>query len=103
VRDYLATRLFERPVELANKTILYRLTEGDARATVTEAFREAINKASVTTEDVKIEAAPLLVSSTPAFLWSKMVLTGRSRFSTRSDVTPRWSRRSPTSSTAPRT
>jgi type III restriction enzyme len=77
VRDYLATRLFERPVELANKTILYRLTEGDARAAVTEAFREAINKASVTTEDVKIEAEPLLVSSTPPFLWSKKVTEGQ--------------------------
>src|SRR5205823_7249950 len=76
VRDYLVTRLFERPVELANKTILYRLTEGDARATVTEAFREAINQRSVTTEDVKVEAPPLLVSSTPAFLWSKQATEG---------------------------
>jgi type III restriction enzyme len=76
VRDYLTTKLFERPVELANKTILYRLTEGDARAAVTEAFREAINQRSVTTEDVKVEAPPLLVSSTPAFLWSKQVADG---------------------------
>lgn len=77
VRDYLSTKLFERPVELANKTILYRLTEGDARAAVTEAFREAINQASVTTEEVKVEAAPVLVSSTPAFLWSKHVTNGQ--------------------------
>lgn len=76
VRGYVETKLFERPVELANKTILYRLTEGDARATVTEAFREAINEASVTTEEVKVEAAPLLVSETPAFMWSKAVATG---------------------------
>jgi type III restriction enzyme len=73
VRDYLATKLFERPVELGNKVILYRLTEGDARAAVTEAFREAINEKSVTTEEVKVESAPVLVSSTPAFLWSKQV------------------------------
>jgi type III restriction enzyme len=43
---------------------------------VPEAFREAINQASVTTEDVKVEADPLLVSSTPAFLWSKKVTDG---------------------------
>lgn len=77
VREYLSTRLFEQPVELSNKTILYRLTEGDARAAVTEAFREAINAASVTTEDVKVESAPLKVSSTPAFLWSKQVTDGQ--------------------------
>lgn len=76
VRDYITTKLFERPVELGNKTILYRLTEGDARALVVEAFREAINQASVTTEDVTVEAAPLLVSETPAFMWSKAVTTG---------------------------
>jgi type III restriction enzyme len=76
VRDYLTTKLFEQPVELANKTILYRLTEGDARAAVMEAFRDAINELSVTTEDVKVEAPPLLVSSTPAFLWSKQVTEG---------------------------
>lgn len=76
VRDYLAGKLFERPVDLASKTILYRLTEGDARAAVVEAFREAINEASVSTEDVKVEAAPLLVSGTPAFMWSKAVTDG---------------------------
>lgn len=76
VRDYLATKLFGHPVELANKTILYRLTEGDARAMVTEAFRNAINERAVTTEDVKIEAAALMVSATPAFLWSKQTTTG---------------------------
>jgi type III restriction enzyme len=76
VRDYLANKLFERPVDLANKTILYRLTEGDARACVTEAFRNAINERSVTTEDVKIEAAPIVVSSTPAFMWSKQTTEG---------------------------
>jgi len=76
VRDYLATKLFEHPVKLANKTILYRLTEGDARALVTEAFRNAINERAVTTEDVKIEAAPVMVSSTPAFLWSKQTTPG---------------------------
>lgn len=76
VREYIETKLFERPIELADKTILYRLTEGDARANVVEAFRSAINERSVTTEDVKVEAAPLLVSSTPAFLWSKQVTEG---------------------------
>jgi type III restriction enzyme len=76
VRDYLETKLFESRVTLSDKTILYRLTEGDARAAVTEAFREAINNASVTTEDVKVEAPPLLVSSTSPFLWSKQVTDG---------------------------
>jgi type III restriction enzyme len=76
VLDYITTKLFERPVELGNKTILYRLTEGDARAIVEEAFREVINEASVTTEDVQIEAEPMLVSQTPAFMWSKSVTTG---------------------------
>src|SRR5207248_7660325 len=77
VRDYLSTKLFERPVELADKIILYRLTEGDARAAVTEAFRVAINERSVTTEDAKIEAPPLQVSATPAFLWSKQITDGQ--------------------------
>jgi type III restriction enzyme len=77
VRDYLSTKLFVQPVELANKTILYRLTEGDARAKVVEAFREAINEASVTSEQVKVEAPPVWVSSTPAFLWSKQVTEGK--------------------------
>ncbi len=77
VRDYIATKLFERPVDLADKVILYRLTEGDARAAVTEAFRSAINEKSVTTEEVKVEAAPILVSSTPAFLWSKEAAHGK--------------------------
>jgi type III restriction enzyme len=77
VRDYIGTKLFESPVELANKTILYRLTEGDARVAVVESFRTAINEKSVKTEDVKVEAPPILVSSTPAFLWSKQVANGQ--------------------------
>jgi type III restriction enzyme len=77
VRDYISSKLFEQPVELADKIILYRLTEGDARAAVTEAFRAAINERSVTTEDVKIEAPPLRVGATPAFLWSKQVTEGQ--------------------------
>jgi type III restriction enzyme len=77
VRDYMTTKLFEHPVELGDKTILYRLTEGDARAAVVESFRNAINEKSVKVEDVKVESAPLLVSSTPAFLWSKQVTDGK--------------------------
>ena len=46
------------PVELEDKIILYRLTEGDARAAVSEAFRLAINSASVTSEAVSVEAPP---------------------------------------------
>jgi type III restriction enzyme len=77
VRDYIRTRLFEHPVELEDKIILYRLTEGDARAAVSEAFRHAINNASVTIEPVSVEAPPILVSATPAFLWSKQVTEGQ--------------------------
>jgi type III restriction enzyme len=77
VRDYMSMKLFERPVQLKDKTILYRLTEGDARAAVVENFRNAINEKSVKSEDVKIEAAPMLVSATPAFMWSKQVTDGQ--------------------------
>jgi hypothetical protein len=88
VRDYLTTKLFERPVELADKIILYRLTEGDARAAVTEAFRAAINEKSVTTEDVSYGRSRS---------W-----TAQSTSSTRSLATPTSKQHSPISSTGHR-
>jgi type III restriction enzyme len=77
VRDYLRDRLFETPVELADKTILKRLAENDAQALVVNAFLKAIRELSITEREPTIEESALRVSQTPAFPWSKKTVEGK--------------------------
>jgi type III restriction enzyme len=77
VRDYLRDRLFESPVELADKTILKRLAENDAQALVVNAFLKAIRELSITEREPTIEESALRVSQTPAFPWSKKTVEGK--------------------------
>jgi type III restriction enzyme len=71
VRDYLRQRVFERPVELADKVVLRRLAESDAQALVVGAFRDAIRVLAITEREPTIDESVLRVSETPPFPWSR--------------------------------
>jgi type III restriction enzyme len=77
VRDYLRERLFETPVDLADRTILRRLAENDAQALVVNAFLKAIRELSITEREPTIEENALRVSQTPAFPWSRRIVEGK--------------------------
>jgi type III restriction enzyme len=74
VRDYLQHRVFERPVELADKVILRRLAENDAQQIVVGAFQKAIRALAITEREATITESALRVSDTPAFPWSRQTV-----------------------------
>ncbi len=76
VRNYLESRVFERPVELDDKVILRRLAENDAQALVVGAFRDAIRALSITEREPTIEESALRVSETAPFPWSRETVAG---------------------------
>jgi len=71
VRDYLANRVFDRPVELADKIVLRRLAENDAQQLVIGAFGKAIRALAIAEREATITESAFRVSSTPAFPWSR--------------------------------
>ncbi|MGH2965129.1 MAG: DEAD/DEAH box helicase family protein [Solirubrobacterales bacterium] len=76
VRDYLQGRVFDRPVDLADKTVLKRLAENDAQQLVVGAFEKAIRELTITERDVEVEETTFKVSDTPAFPWSRKTAPG---------------------------
>jgi type III restriction enzyme len=71
VRGYLRDRVFDRPVELADKVVLRRLAENDAQQIVIGAFQRAIRKLSITEREATITEDALRLSQTPPFPWSR--------------------------------
>jgi type III restriction enzyme len=71
VRDYLEARVFDRPVELADKVVLRRLAENDAQQLVIGAFGPAIRALAIAEREPTIVENALRLSETPAFPWSR--------------------------------
>ncbi len=71
VRDYLRERVFERPVDLADKAILRRLAENDAQQIVVGNFQEAIRALAITEREATMAEEAFWVSDTPPFPWSR--------------------------------
>lgn len=71
VRDYLTTRVFDRPVDLADKIVLKRLAENDAQQIVVGAFRAAIRALTTVERPAELLERTFHVSDTPAFPWSR--------------------------------
>lgn len=71
VRDYLQERVFEQPVDLADKVVLRRLAENDAQALVAGAFGHVIRDLSIEEREATIEERAVRVSDTPPFPWSR--------------------------------
>ena len=71
VRDYLRERVFERPVDLADKTVLRRLAENDAQQIVVGNFQAAIRALAITEREATIAEQAFRVSETPPFPWSR--------------------------------
>jgi type III restriction enzyme len=71
VRDYLKTRVFKRPVDLADKVILRRLAENDAQQMVVGAFQAAIRALTIAEVSPELIDQDLRLSDTPAFPWSR--------------------------------
>ena len=71
VRDYLEQRIFDQPVDLADKVVLRRLAEADAQQLVIGAFGRAIRALAVAEREATIVDNALRVSDTPAFPWSR--------------------------------
>lgn len=81
VRDYLATRVFDREVELQDKVVLRRLAENDAQQLVIGAFGRAIRALAIAEREATITESAFRVSETPAFPWSRKTLdAGRTVF-----------------------
>jgi type III restriction enzyme len=74
VRDYLATRVFDRRVELADKVVLRRLAENDAQQLVIGAFQRAIRALAIEEREPTITENAARLSETPAFPWSRDTL-----------------------------
>jgi len=71
VRDYLTSRVFDRPVDLSDKVVLRRLAENDAQQIVIGAFQKAIRALAISVRDATITESAFRVSETPAFPWSR--------------------------------
>lgn len=71
VKRYLTDSVFDRPVDLGDKVILRRLAESDAQAAIVGRFRRAVLALSLVELPAKLAAAPLRLSKTPAFPWSR--------------------------------
>ena len=71
VRDYLRDRVFERPVDLADKVVLRRLAENDAQQLVIGAFQIAIRALSIQQREATITESAFRLSETPPFPWSR--------------------------------
>jgi type III restriction enzyme len=71
VRHYLQERVFDRPVDLADKVILRRLAENDAQQLVIGAFQKAIRALAITEREATITEQAFRLSQTPPFPWSR--------------------------------
>jgi type III restriction enzyme len=71
VRDYLQERMFDRPVDLNDKVILWRLAENDAQQIVIGAFQKVIRDLSIEQREPTIEESAFRLSQTPPFPWSR--------------------------------
>ena len=71
VRDYLARRVFDREVDLADKVVLRRLAENDAQQLVLGPFQRAIRALAIEEREATITENALRLSQTPAFPWSR--------------------------------
>jgi type III restriction enzyme len=81
VRDYLRERVFDSPVDLADKVVLRRLAENDAQQIVIGAFQRALRALSITEREATITENAFRLSETPPFPWSrKTVAADRSVF-----------------------
>jgi type III restriction enzyme len=70
VRGYLEFRVFEQPVELADKVVLKRLAENDAQELVKRAFAEAIRGLRLTEREATITETAIRMTETPPRSWS---------------------------------
>jgi len=71
VRDYLSQRVFDRPVDLADKVVLRRLAENDAQQIVIGSFQKSIRALAISEREATITESAVWVSETPAFPWSR--------------------------------
>ncbi len=71
VRAYLESRVFEEPVELADKVVLRRLAENDAQELVKKAFAEAIRGLRLTEREATITETAIRMTETPPYSWSR--------------------------------
>jgi type III restriction enzyme len=71
VRDYLKTRVFTQPVDLADTVVLRRLAENDAQRIIIGAFQNAIRALSIRERAATITEHAFRISQTPAFPWSR--------------------------------
>ncbi|MCP9485909.1 MAG: DEAD/DEAH box helicase family protein [Gaiellaceae bacterium MAG52_C11] len=77
VRDYLANRVFDRSVDLADKIVLRRLAENDAQQLVIGAFQRAIRELAIEEREATITESAVRLSETPAFPWSRATLDAK--------------------------
>jgi type III restriction enzyme len=71
VRHYLEKRMFDRPVDLADKVVLRRLAENDAQQMVIGPFQRAIRALVIKEREATITERALRLSDTPPFPWSR--------------------------------
>jgi type III restriction enzyme len=74
VRSYLESRIFEEPVELADKVVLRRLAENDAQELARQAFAEAIRGLRLTEREAAITETAIKMTETPPFSWSRTMV-----------------------------
>ena len=77
VRDYLQERVFDRPVDLADKVVLRRLAENDAQQLVIGAFQQAIRNLAISDHEPTITESVFHISETPPFPWSRDTVDGQ--------------------------
>ncbi|MBA2294934.1 MAG: hypothetical protein H0W16_07355 [Actinobacteria bacterium] len=77
VRNYLLNRVFDRPVDLADKVVLRRLAENDAQQIVIGAFQKAIRALAISEREATITESAFRVSETPAFPWSRTTVEAK--------------------------
>jgi len=74
VKEYIEKVLFGRRVEISQKEVSKRLSEPDARQTIFEVFKEAINKLTIEQKAVKEKEPPRMLSETSPFAWTGQVV-----------------------------
>lgn len=77
VTSYLETMVFDESVSLDNVVVLRRLAESDAQAGIIGRFRTNILALSLVEVPVQDTGRSLLLSTTPAFPWSRETVVAR--------------------------
>jgi type III restriction enzyme len=77
VRSYLERKVFDRPVDLADKAVLRRLAENDAQQIVVSTFQAAIRGLTIKERESVLVERTFKLSQTPAFPWSRDTLDNR--------------------------